>query len=389
MINLAVFFGSRSVEHEVSIITAVQAMTVLREDTNLKVIPVYIDKSGDWYTGEHLFDINNYKNIPALLEKSQKINFIREDSKTYMAASPLKNIGTGLLDRIDMAFPIVHGTYGEDGSLQGLLEHMQLPYVGCNVLAAATTMDKVTSKLILQSSGVPVVDGIWFTTDDWLNNHEEKLKLAEEKLGFPMIVKPADTGSSVGVTVVKNMDELEDGVNFVRQFTNRILIEKLVREMREINISVLGDCESIELSVCEEPILSSEFLSYDDKYNSNGSKSEGMSSAKREIPAKLTDFERETIEDIAAKAFKVLDCSGVVRIDLMIEGTTGNIYINEFNTIPGSLAFYLWEATGKSFDKLLKDLVDIGIRKEKRLNKIVHSNKSNILDNTSLGGIKK
>jgi D-alanine-D-alanine ligase len=266
---------------------------------------------------------------------------------------------------------------------------MQLPYVGCNVLAASTTMDKVTSKLILKSSDVPVVDGIWFTTDDWLNNYTEKIKLAEDKLGFPMIVKPADTGSSVGVTVVKDKAELEDGVNFVRQFTNRILIEKLVQEMREINISVLGDCEHIELSVCEEPILSSEFLSYDDKYTSGGGKSKGMSSAKREIPAKLSDDQRITIEKMAAKAFRVLDCSGVVRIDLMIEGTTGNIYINEFNTIPGSLAFYLWEATNKPFATLLKDLVDIGIRKEKRLSKVVHSNSSNILDNTSLGGIKK
>jgi D-alanine-D-alanine ligase len=145
----------------------------------------------------------------------------------------------------------------------------------------------------------------------------------------------------------------------------------------------------VELSVCEEPILSSDFLSYDDKYNSSGSKSEGMSSAKREIPAKLTDEQRTTIEKMARDAFKVLDCSGVVRIDLMIEGTSGNIYINEFNTIPGSLAFYLWEATGKSFTVLLKDLIDIGIRKEKRLSKIVHSNVSNILDNTSLGGLKK
>ncbi|MGB3366940.1 MAG: D-alanine--D-alanine ligase family protein [Acidaminobacteraceae bacterium] len=389
MINLAVFFGSRSVEHEVSIITAVQAMTVLREDTNLKVLPVYIDKTGDWYTGEHLFDINNYKNIPSLINNCQKINFIRENSKTYMSMSPLKSVGTGLLDRVDMGFPIVHGTYGEDGSLQGMLEHLQIPYVGCNVLAASTTMDKITSKLILQSSGVPVVDGIWFTTDDWLNNYKEKMKLAESTLSFPMIVKPADTGSSVGVTVVKDMSELEGGVNFVRQFTNRILIEKLVKDMREINISVLGDCEFVELSVCEEPILSSDFLSYDDKYNSSGSKSEGMSSAKREIPAKLSDKQRNTIEKMARDAFKVLDCSGVVRIDLMIEGTSGNIYINEFNTIPGSLAFYLWEATGKSFTVLLKDLIDIGIRKKKRISKIVHSNVSNILDNTSLGGLKK
>lgn len=389
MINLAVFFGSRSVEHEVSIITAVQAMAILREDTNLKVLPIYIDKLGDWYTGDELFDIDNFKNIPSLINKVQKINLIREESKTYMVCSPIKSIGTGILDRVDMAFPIVHGTYGEDGSLQGMFEHLQLPYVGCNVLAASTTMDKITSKLILQSSGVSVVDGIWFTTDDWLNNYGEKMNLAESKLGFPMIVKPADTGSSVGVTIVKNMKELEDGVNFVRRFTNRILIEKLVQQMREINISVLGDCESLELSVCEEPILSSEFLSYDDKYSSGGGKSKGMSSAKREIPAKLSDEQRITIEKMAAKAFTVLDCSGVVRIDLMIEGTSGKIYINEFNTIPGSLAFYLWEATNKPFSSLLKDLVDIGIRKEKRLAKIVHSNSSNILDTASLGGIKK
>lgn len=389
MINLAVFFGSRSVEHEVSIITAVQAMTVLREDDNLNLIPIYMDKKGDWYTGYDLFDINNFKDIPSLLKKCTKINMIRENGKTYTISSPVTKFGVKLLDRIDMAFPIIHGTYGEDGTLQGMMEHMQLPYVGCNVLAAATTMDKVTSKLILKSSGVPVVDGIWFTTDDWLNNHIDKLDEAEKKLGYPMVVKPADTGSSIGVTIVKNRQELEDGINFVRKFTNRILIEKMVQKMREINISVLGDCEKFELSVCEEPILSDEFLSYDDKYSSSSGKSKGMSSAKREIPANITDEQRKTIEKVASDAFKALDCSGVVRIDMMIEGTTGNIYLNEFNTIPGSLAFYLWEATGKSFKDMLAELIDIGIRKEKRLNKIILSNNTNILSTTSIGGIKK
>jgi len=292
------------------------------------------------------------------------------DEQEYISVD-IKNIGNGLLDQVDMAFPIIHGTYGEDGSLQGLLEHMQLPYIGCNVLAASTTMDKVTSKLILKSSDVPVVDGIWFTTDDWLNNYTEKIKLAEDKLGFPMIVKPADTGSSVGVTVVKDKAELEDGVNFVRQFTNRILIEKLVQEMREINISVLGDCEHIELSVCEEPILSSEFLSYDDKYTSGGGKSKGMSSAKREIPAKLSDDQRITIEKMAAKAFRVLDCSGVVRIDLMIEGTTGNIYINElYKTLAPDAAIaalIAHEATHADYDYYPQKWIDLTLQQHPEL----------------------
>ncbi|BEP30281.1 D-alanine--D-alanine ligase [Helicovermis profundi] len=389
MINLAVFFGSRSVEHEVSIITALQTILTLKENNNLNIQPIYIDKTGDWYTGDNLLEIDNFKNIKKVIANSQKINFVRENGKTYIVKSPLPTLRKGIISQVDMAFPIIHGSYGEDGSLQGFFEHMQIPYIGSSVLASATTMDKIITKLILKSSGVNVVDSVWFSADEWLNDSNKCIKLVEDNLDYPLIIKPSDIGSSIGVKVVKSKKEVEDAVNFVRKFSNRILAEKMIQNMREINISVLGDSEEVELSVCEEPISDDEFLTFDNKYNSNGSSTKGMSSAKREIPAKLTETEKNTIETMAKESFRALNLSGLCRIDFIMDTKEKKIYVNEFNTIPGSLAFYLWEATNKSFLEVLNTLIKLSSKKERNEAMLIRTNKSNILSGVKLGGLKK
>lgn len=395
MMHIGVLFGSRSVEHEVSIITALQAINTLKASEQYKIVPIYISKQGDYYTGDYLFDLEHYKDLNTVMEKAQKVHITRQDGRGCLIKSPVKMFGKNVVEYFDVAFPIVHGSFGEDGTLQGLFEQLQIPFVGCSVLSAALTMDKITAKMVLMASGVPVVDFLWFHSEEWFAKDEALIADCEKKFGYPVIVKPADIGSSVGVSVARNKDEFIDAVNLVRQFSERVLIEKYVQNLKEINISVLGDCEGHKLSVCEEPISANAFLTYADKYagggkgSKSGEQSGGMSTAKREIPAKISSDLKKTIEQRASVAFRALDCSGVSRIDFIIDQDDNTVYVNEFNTIPGSLAFYLWEASGKPFSDLIEELIQLALRRKRRRDKLTFSNNVNILSNANLNGIKK
>jgi len=388
MINIGVFFGGTSVEHEVSIITAQQAIAQLQDMADYKVVPIYISKNNVWYTGDYLLEVEHFKDLKKIIEQSTRIQAIKGERNVFLIADPVKRFQQPVIDHIDIAFPIIHGTGGEDGSLQGYLEHLDIPYVGCNVLSAALTMDKIASKYFLQSSGVRVVEGEWFYTHHWLSYQNAIVDDLEKKLKYPMIVKPADIGSSVGVKPAKNRNELIEAIDFAKHYSQRILVERMLIGMREINISVLGDSEKLELSVCEEPLTSSEFLTYEDKYVNEG-QSKGMSSAKRQIPANISLETKREIERMAAEAFIALDCSGVTRIDFMIEKQTQLPYINEFNTVPGSLSFYLWEASGKSFKQMLQAMIDAAFRGYRRKQSLTRSNEINILSKADLKGIKK
>lgn len=388
MINIGVIFGGTSVEHEVSIITAQQAIAQLLGMNKYNVVPIYISKQNRWYTGSYLLEVEHFKDLKKVIAQSKRVQLVKGDRNAVLISDPVKKFHEAFVDYIDIAFPIIHGTGGEDGSLQGLLEHLDIPYVGCNVLAASLTMDKIASKLFLQSSGIRVVEGEWFYAHHWLSYSNDIIDDLESKLKYPMIVKPADIGSSVGVKPAKNRNELVEAIDFARHFSPRILVERMLVGMREINISVLGDSEKLEFSVCEEPITTSDFLTYEDKYVNEGN-SKGMSASKRQIPANLSPEIKREIERMAAEAFIALDCSGVTRIDFMIEKSTQLPYINEFNTIPGSLSFYLWEASGKSFKQMLEDMIEAAYRGYRRKLSITRSNDINILSKADLKGIKK
>ncbi|MDK2868356.1 MAG: D-alanine-D-alanine ligase [Clostridiales bacterium] len=388
MINLGIFFGGPSVEHEVSVITAQQAIAQLKKLDGYHIVPIYIAKDSHWYTGDYLLNVEHFRDLKAVVANATRVNMIKSEKCALLINDPIKPFGQNIISEIDIAFPMIHGTGGEDGTLQGLLEHMAIPYVGCNVLAASMTMDKVASKLFLQTSGIRVVEGEWFYAHHWMAYSDQVLSDIEQKLTYPMIVKPADIGSSVGIKTAKNRHELTDAINFARQFTSRILVERMLSDMREINISVLGDCEHLELSVCEEPLTASEILTYEDKYMSEGG-SKGMSASKRQIPATLHPNTLKEIQKMSAEAFVALDCAGVVRIDFMIEKSTGLPYINEFNTVPGSLAFYLWEATGVPFLEMLQKAIDAAYRTHRRKIGITRSNSLNLLSKKDLKGLKK
>ena len=364
-INVGVIFGGRSVENEISVITAAQTMAAM-DSQKYNIVPIYISKEGRWYTGEKLRTTDNYRDMKSLLASVEEVYFrpVFGDNHLYKVRKPL--FGSDVATTIDVILPCLHGTSGEDGSFQGLIELTGIPYACPNPLASANGMDKITMKMILRQSGIPVVDYVWFSDKEWLSEREACVERVEE-LCYPLIVKPANLGSSVGIKAVHNREELVLAVDDAIKFSKRIIVERLIERLKEINCSVLGDYYDCEASVCEAPVRSGEILSYEDKYLGGGKNkpSEGMHSTVREIPANLPTQTTEDIRRMACQTFRVLACDGVSRIDFMIDEATGDVFVNEINTIPGSLSFYLWEATGVKFDELVDRLIAIAFKRKR------------------------
>ena len=385
--KVAVLFGGKSVEHEVSIISAIQAIMSMDKE-KYEIIPVYITKDGDMYTGEKASDIEAYKNIPELLKKSQKVMFFRENGQISLVPVPMKRFGKNNAIAVDIAFPIVHGTNEEDGALQGYLKTLGLPFVGCDVTAAALGMDKYYTKAVLKDNGVPVLDCILFKASDY-QDVAAIIARVEEKFRYPVIIKPVNLGSSVGISVAKNKTELEKSIDDAYAYAARILVEPAIVNLREINCAVLGDENEAIASECEEPLHSDDILSYEDKYLNNAKGgSKGMASVSRKIPAELSAERREEIQNMAIKAFQCLGCNGVSRIDFMIDRDTDRLYLNEINTIPGSLAFYLWEPIGIKYPELLDRMIQLAMKREREEKSLTFTFETNILNQQTLSGAK-
>ena len=389
-IKIAVFFGGQSVEHEISVVSALQTIEAF-DKQKYDIIPVYISKDGAWYSGENLLNVENYKNIKTLLEKTDEV-FINPKLNDFTIQKKKKSFLKKSEEIIfDIAFPVLHGTNGEDGALQGLFELKGVPYVGCNVLASAVGMDKIIMKKVLNESGILVTDYTWFTDKDWHYNKDDIVGKIE-KLGYPVIVKPANLGSSVGISKAKNLEELKDAVDNAANFSHRLLVEKIVPNLKEINCSVLGDSEEQHASVCEEPVMSGDILSYQDKYVTKSGSSKGMNSTKRIIPADISNKLTTEIQELAKNTFKTLASSGVARIDFLINTETEQVFVNEINTIPGSLSFYLWEATDMKFAELLNKLVEIALKRKRERENLMLSYDGNIfnldMNSLKLGGKK-
>nr|MDE5642595.1 D-alanine--D-alanine ligase [Muribaculaceae bacterium] len=267
--TVAVFFGGRSTEHEISVISASQAMHAINRD-RFDVVPVYISKQGHWYTGDALLDVKNYRDMKQLLSDCEEVYMrpIYGDTNLYKVRKPM--FGSDVVRRIDVVIPVLHGANGEDGTFEGFLEQCGVPYAGCNTLASANGMDKITMKQILSANGIPVVDYEWFTDQQWHSRREELLGRIEKNLGYPVIVKPANLGSSVGISSAHNREELIDAVNEAQRYSTRLIVEHMVKNLKEINCSVLGDADEFQTSVLEEPIKSGDFLSYEEKYLGGG-----------------------------------------------------------------------------------------------------------------------
>lgn len=362
--TIGVFFGGRSTEHEISVISASQAMHAINKD-KYDVVPIYISKQGKWYTGNALLDIQNYRNTTELLTQVEEI-YMEPTFGDYNIYKKKRSLfGSSILKHLDVVIPVLHGSNGEDGIFEGVLETIGIPYAGCCTLSSANGMDKITMKMILKSCGIPVVDYVWFTDKEWFARRNEIIDQIEREIGYPVIVKPANLGSSVGIGRARNREELIEKVDGAEIYTTRIIVEDMVEELQEINCSVLGDCDECEASVLEEPIKSGEILSYEDKYVGGTKGAKGMQASQKRIPANLPQEETKRIQFLARETFRVLSCHGVSRVDMIIDRKTRNIYVNEINTIPGSLSFYLWEASGISFEQLMDRLVELAIKRKR------------------------
>ena len=387
--NIGVFFGGRSTEHEISVISASQAMSAINRE-RYDVTPIYISKQGHWYTGDALFDVANYRDIPALLAKCQEVYMqpIYGDYNLYRKKKSM--FGSPVLTTFDVVIPVLHGSNGEDGIFEGVLETIGIPYAGCDTLSSANGMDKITMKMILQSSGVPVVPYIWFTDKQWFAQREELLNRIEVEIGYPVIVKPANLGSSVGIGRALDREQLLEKVDDAERYSSRIIVEHMVEQLQEINCSVLGDADDYRMSVLEEPIKSGEILSYQDKYMGGTKGTKGMQASQKRIPADLPDDVTKRIQYLAGETFRVLGCHGVSRVDVIVDRSNGKIYVNEINTIPGSLSFYLWEATGLKFEQLMDRLVALAVKRkrEKGLKTVSYDQNNFSMKGGVKGGLK-
>ena len=387
-IRVAMFFGGKSVEHEVSVISGIQAYLAMDTD-KYDVTPVYMTKKNEMYIGADIGKIESYKDINALLKRSKRVIMINENGRVSLVEYPLKKFGKNLSVEIDVAFPVVHGTNVEDGAFQGYLKTMRIPFVGCDVTASAVGMDKYIMKEVLKGYDVPVLDALLFTGADYADV-ESVLNRIEEKLGYPVIVKPVNLGSSVGITVAKDRASLENAVDEAFRYATKVLVEHAITNLREVNCSVLGDENDAIASECEEPLHTKDILSYEDKYVSNAKSggSKGMASVSRRIPAKISSKERDEIRELAVRSFKALGCNGVSRIDFMIDEDNGKLYFNEINTIPGSLAFYLWEPVGVPYSELLDRMIKLAIKRTRAEENLTFTFNTNILANAGFGGAK-
>lgn len=389
-IKVGVFFGGKSVEHEVSIITAIQAIENM-DKNKYDIVPIYITKENKMYCGDLIGDISNYKDIDNLLKNSTQVVLAQKDNKVVLLRANKKVYQNDKYDYIDIAFPIVHGTNVEDGTLQGFLKMFNIPYVGCDIISSSVGMDKYVCKCVLKDNNIPVLDCKCISAKDYNENSENVINEIENKFEYPVIVKPINLGSSVGIKIAKEQGELKEAIENAFSYSKKILIEKAIKNLQEINCSVLGDYESAKASECEEPVKTDEILSYKDKYISSGKKTgaaKSMNASVLKLPANISNEVKEEIQNLAIKTFHVLGCSGVIRIDFMIDKDTNEIYVNEVNTIPGSLSFHLWKATDLNYTNLLDELINLALKRNREEKNIVYSFESNILSGVSMSNLK-
>ena len=379
-IKIGVIYGGETVEHEVSVISALQAMNNLNED-KYDIVPIYISKDRIWYTGHMLRDIEFYKEFEDEKKYATKVMLYKK-GKTFLLQRTTGLFRKDITD-LDVILPVVHGNNVEDGSLAGLLDSIGIPYVGSHVLGGALGQDKVVMKQVMESVNLPIVPYTWFYDSEYLDNKENILKEIK-KIGYPVIVKPATLGSSIGIEVAKNEKDIESKIEDAMEYDTKIVVEKVIENLTEVNVSVLGNYEYQKVSPLEEVMGEDEILSFADKYlgnaKSKGTASKGMASTSRIVPARISEKLTKEIQDTAKQVFKVLNLSGVCRVDFLIDNKENKFYVNEPNTCPGSLSFYLWKEAGMKYSELLDEMVSIAIKEYKHKNQKTMSFKSSIFD---------
>lgn len=383
--TVGVVFGGRSVEHDVSIVTGHQIMRAF-DYNRYDVVPLYIDRDGKWFTGVPLMDLKNYTlNLTDLMGVQEVI--LSPSTKDH---GIIINPSAGLFSksrtlRLDYVFPAIHGSHGEDGTLQGLFELADIPYVGCGVVASAIANNKIMSKVVCRQYQIPVLDGVSFTRDEWDQDDNRVLQQVIQHLGLPVFVKPATLGSSIGISKATDEKSLRNSLTMALNFDSQVLVEVAAQDCIEINCAVMGHGYHVRPSVLERPISYDEFLTYEEKYLQGGG---GMKGAERIIPAPISAELTEAIQGAAVTAFQAIHGSGIARLDFLLNEKTGEFYLNEINTLPGSLSFYLWQAEGLTARQVVEELLKIAesVNRIKRGN--TYNYQTSLVELTAQRGLK-
>lgn len=381
-IKVGVIFGGESVEHEVSIITAVQAMNHM-DPNKYEIVPIYVAKDRTWYTGKMLMEMDVYRDFGTLKRYAKKVTLVKTEAGFFLQTT--KGLFRRNVAELDLVFPIVHGKGAEDGSLAGFLDFVGIPYVGCGVLGAALGQDKVVQRQLMELNEIPVPKYTWFYDSEYLMDSTAIAKEVK-KIGYPVIVKPAKLGSSIGISIATSAKELDQCITEAITYDNKIIVEQVIPNLLEVNCSVFGNYEYQETSALAEMLTKNEFLTFDDKYLSGGKgKTKGglktagkMSTGEMVIPARISKKMEEKVRNLSIQTFRALNLGGTVRIDFLINRETEEVYVNEPNTIPGCLAFYMWNPT-KNYTTLLDDMITMAIKDYKNMSKKTTSFDSNIL----------
>lgn len=362
-------------------ISAHQAMDAV-ETAGYDLLPIFIDKQGAWFAGKGLYSLKRYGTPgfrPAELRDAHRVSLSPDPTIRQLLLHPHGAKGFFYKPPVfwaDVFFPVLHGAFGEDGSLQGLLEMADVPYVGCGVFASAAGMDKIAQKELYRQAGLPVLDGLPISRKAWRSDSAACRRSVEGTFGYPVMCKPATLGSSIGIARCGSSQELTQAMETAFTFADRVLIERALVGFQEVNCSVIGPPS--RASVCEMPKSDGDLLSFDAKYRGGATKGAksgaktggklspaGMASLSRQIPAPVSDELTMRIQDMAMKAFETIGGHGISRVDFLLDAGS-SVYVNEINTIPGSLSFYLWEASGLAFDKLVKTLIEGAIERHKQ-----------------------
>ncbi|MDD3397240.1 MAG: D-alanine--D-alanine ligase [Clostridia bacterium] len=366
MKNVAVFFGGVSSEHDISIITGIQTVCAL-DKSKYKIFPIYISKKGVWFYSNKFDNVDVFLNFREKLYKS--VFLTAGDNTLYQKSTFIKKLA-----EINCAIICCHGLNGEDGTLQGLLELSNVPYTSSGVLGSAVCMDKIIMKQLFEYNNLPVTNYTWFLSDEFEKDKNSLCDKLQNKLNFPLIVKPANLGSSIGISKCKALEDLIKAIDIAKCYDNRIIVEEAVENLREINCACMGYENFVQVSELEEPISWDKFLSFEEKYIH-------FATVKfdKKGNVKLSDKMKNKIKYIAKSAFKKLCAGGVVRVDFLLDSQTDDIFINEINTIPGSMANYLWNDF--DYTTLLDKLIEISELKFEKRRKCCYSYDSYALDN--------
>ncbi len=376
--NIGVFFGSRSPEHDVSIITAELVISELKKMKDYSITPVYLSKEGNWHISDDLGRLKFFRdgNFTEELEKLPRFYIDLEKSNGKIVFKNKKAFGKEIV--INLAFPAFHGANGEDGTIQGLFEIFNVPYVGCGVSASAIAMDKILTKLICLSRGILVTDFVFFDKNEWQENKEKIIADIKSKLRFPLFIKPPRLGSSIGILRAENEKDLEFGIEVALHYGKNVLVENGVSILKDLTCAVIGNHEPITSEV-QESAFEGNFFNYEEKYLEDGGAQTGQAQKKIIIPARISKETEALVKDTAKKIYKLINASGMARVDFLYNDKEKKLYASEINTIPGTLYHHLWKASGLEFKELIKKLITFAMEAHKEKNSFQRTFESDIL----------